>query len=45
MLNGWENFFIVGATAGATLIGLLFVALTVGADLRRRAECMPPAPS
>jgi hypothetical protein len=33
MLNGWENFFIVGATAGATLIGLLFVALTVGADL------------
>jgi hypothetical protein len=27
MLHGWENFFIVGATAGATLIGLLFVAL------------------
>jgi hypothetical protein len=33
MLHGWENFFIVGATAGATLIGLLFVAITLGADL------------
>jgi len=30
MFHGWENFFIVGATAGATLIGLLFVAITVG---------------
>jgi hypothetical protein len=33
MFHGWENFFIVGATAGATLIGLLFVAITVGAGL------------
>jgi hypothetical protein len=33
MLQGWENFFIVGATAGATLIGLLFVAITLGAGL------------
>jgi hypothetical protein len=33
MLDGWENFFIVGATAGATLIGLLFVAITLGAGL------------
>jgi len=33
MLHGWENFFIVGATAGATLIGLLFVAITLGAGL------------
>jgi len=31
MFHGWENFFVVGATAGATLIGLLFVAITVGA--------------
>jgi hypothetical protein len=29
MLHGWENFFIVGAT----LISLLFVAITLGADL------------
>ena len=33
MLHGWENFFIVAATAGATLIGLLFVAVTLGAGL------------
>ena len=33
MLHGWENFFIVGATAGATLISLLFVAITLGAGL------------
>jgi len=30
MLHGWSNFFIMAGTAGATLIGLLFVALTVG---------------
>ena len=33
MLHGWENFFVVAATAGATLIGLLFVAVTLGAGL------------
>ena len=33
MLHGWENFFIVTATAGATLIGLLFVAITLGTGL------------
>jgi len=33
MLNGWENFFIVAAQASATLIGLLFVAITLGAGL------------
>src|SRR5271165_5446261 len=33
MFHGWENFFIVGATAGGTLIGLLFVAITPGAGL------------
>src|SRR5271166_5921787 len=29
MFHGWENFFIVGAT----LIGLLFVAISLGAGL------------
>jgi hypothetical protein len=33
MFYGWENFFIVGATAGATLIGLMFVAITLGGGL------------
>jgi hypothetical protein len=33
MFHGWENFFILGASAGATLIGLLFVAISLGAGL------------
>ena len=33
MFHGWEDFFIVGGTASATLIGLLFVAITLGAGL------------
>jgi hypothetical protein len=33
MFQGWENFFIVGASAGATLIGLLFVAISLGTGL------------
>jgi hypothetical protein len=30
MLHGWDNFFVMAGTAAATLIGLLFVAVTVG---------------
>jgi hypothetical protein len=30
MLHSWDNFFIMAGTAAATLIGLLFVAVTVG---------------
>jgi hypothetical protein len=30
MLHGWDNFFITAGTASATLIGLMFVAVTVG---------------
>ena len=33
MLHDWDNFFILAGGAGATLIGLLFVAITLGADL------------
>ncbi len=33
MLHDWDNFFILAGGAGATMIGLLFVAITVGADL------------
>jgi hypothetical protein len=30
MLHNWDNFFILAGGAAATLIGLLFVAVTVG---------------
>ena len=30
MFHGWDNFFIMAGTSAATLMGLLFVAVTVG---------------
>jgi len=30
MFHGWENFFIMAGSSSAALIGLLFVAITVG---------------
>jgi hypothetical protein len=39
MLNGWSSFFTLTGSAGAGLVGLLFVVVTLGADLstsRRR---------
>ena len=33
MLHGWDNFYIMAGTAGATLIGLLFVIITLGTRL------------
>jgi len=33
MLHGLDNFFIMAGTAAATLIGLLFVAITLGVGL------------
>jgi|HubBroStandDraft_6_1064221.scaffolds.fasta_scaffold1199831_1 hypothetical protein len=33
MLHGWDNFFIVAGTAASTLVGLLFVAVTVSTGL------------
>jgi ribonuclease BN (tRNA processing enzyme) len=38
MLHGWENFFATAATAGATLIGLLFVSITVGSGVSTHFE-------
>jgi hypothetical protein len=32
MFRDWSNFFIMAGTAGATLIGLLFVVVTLGAS-------------
>jgi hypothetical protein len=33
MLHGWDNFFILAGSAAATMIGLLFVAITVGSAM------------
>ena len=33
MLNDWSGFFTMTGTAGATLVGLLFVAVTLGTGL------------
>lgn len=33
MLQGWDNFFMMAGTAAATLIGLLFVAITLSPNL------------
>jgi hypothetical protein len=33
MLQGWDNFYTTAATAGATLIGLLFVVVTLGTGM------------
>lgn len=30
MLHGWDNFYILAGTAGATFVGLLFVIVTLG---------------
>ena len=33
MLSGWSNFFTMTGAAGATLVGLLFVVVTLGSGL------------
>jgi len=33
MLNGWSSFFAMTGSAGATLVGLLFVVVTLGTGL------------
>jgi len=33
MLNDWSDFFTMTATAGGTLVGLLFVVVTLGTGL------------
>jgi hypothetical protein len=31
-ISGWETFYLLTGTAAATLIGLLFVAISVGKE-------------
>jgi hypothetical protein len=38
MLHGWDNFFMLAGTAAATLVGLLFVAITLAPTYLRRAD-------
>jgi hypothetical protein len=33
MFKGWSNFFITTGAAGGTLVGLLFVVVTLGTGL------------
>jgi hypothetical protein len=33
MLDGWSDFFTLTGTAGATLVGLLFIVITLNTDL------------
>lgn len=33
MAQGWENFYVLAATASATFIGFIFIIVTLGADL------------
>jgi hypothetical protein len=35
MLDGWSNFFTLTGSAGATLVGLLFIVITLNTDLSR----------
>ena len=33
MFNGWSNFFMTTGASGGTLVGLLFVVVTLGTGL------------
>lgn len=37
-VDAWSNFFMLAGTAAATLIGLLFVAISLRADIRTQDE-------
>jgi hypothetical protein len=38
LLTSWENFYVIIGTAAATLIGLMFVAITININLRRQGS-------
>jgi hypothetical protein len=33
-MHGWDSYFTLTGTAGATLIGLMFIVITLGADIK-----------
>jgi hypothetical protein len=38
LLDGWHDFYLLVGTASATLVGLLFLALTLNVEILRRDE-------
>jgi hypothetical protein len=38
LLERWSNFYLLTSAAAATLIGLLFVVITLGAERRRQGD-------
>src|SRR5262245_34494814 len=38
MLRDWQNFFMLTGTASATLVGLMFIAATLGSNLAPQDE-------
>jgi hypothetical protein len=41
--QGWENFYVVAGTAAATLIGLMFVIISLGAGVAQSARTVGAA--
>jgi hypothetical protein len=44
LLQGWQNFYMVTSQAAATLIGLMFVAISLGADIAEAGKTKGVAP-
>jgi uncharacterized membrane protein len=40
-IEAWNNFFVLSGTAAATLMGLLFVAITLRTDIRAQGHDAP----
>ncbi len=38
IIAGWETFYLLMGTAGATLVGLLFVAVSINIDIFRKRD-------
>jgi hypothetical protein len=45
LVAGWQNFYLLTGTAAASLIGLVFVAISLGARLVPNQAASACAPS
>jgi len=41
IFKAWENFYVITGSSSAALTGLVFIVVTLSADLRRRAQSLP----